>query len=92
VDLVYEYLRNNLKITGKVGVFGRSLGGIPSSHLSSKVDLAVIDRTFGSLDAIAKYRFFSRISSFLFKVGSFGWQVQSDESYLKASNCYKVIM
>ena len=34
IDLILKYLKTDLNILGKIGVYGRSLGGIPSSHLS----------------------------------------------------------
>jgi pimeloyl-ACP methyl ester carboxylesterase len=34
IDLILKYLKTDLNISGKIGVYGRSLGGIPSSHLS----------------------------------------------------------
>lgn len=49
-----DYLKTKIKITGKIGVYGRSLGGIPSSSISQKVDLAIIDRTFASLSKMAE--------------------------------------
>lgn len=92
IDIIFKHLRNEIKVTGKMGVFGRSLGGIPSSHLAERCDFAVIDRTFASLDAIARFRFGNGFASLLFKIASFGWQAQSDERYLKAAHCYKVMM
>lgn len=98
IQVIYDYLRNQLQLKGKIGVYGRSLGGIPSSHLSSKVQMAIVDRSFSSFDAMAKYRFFSKAASYFFWVGSLGWQVQSDESFLKPSSdpgsptTYKVVM
>ena len=96
-EKVYEYLVNDLKITGKIGVYGRSLGGIPSAHLQSKVHIAIVDRTFSNFDSMARSRFDSYFASLLFKIGSCGWQIQSDENLLrKASNnkptTYKVVM
>ena len=37
VVAVYKYLRNELGLKGKIGIYGRSLGGIPSTFLSNKV-------------------------------------------------------
>ena len=34
---VYRYLRKELGLRGKIGIYGRSLGGIPSTFLSNKV-------------------------------------------------------
>ena len=53
VDSVLSYIRNTLKLRGKIGIYGRSLGGIPSSYLANKVDMAIIDRSFCNLAAMA---------------------------------------
>ena len=49
VNSVIEYLRKDLGLTGKIGVYGRSLGGIPSTYLANKCDMIIIDRSFSSL-------------------------------------------
>jgi uncharacterized protein len=59
--------------TGKIGVYGRSLGGIPSSHLSSKVDMTIVDRSFNNFVDMARFKYFGRVAAFLFNVGSCGW-------------------
>lgn len=74
-DAVYNYVVNVLKVTGKIGVYGRSLGGIPSSQLANTVDLAIIDRTFTSLSAMARFKFYGKVASIIFSFVSFGWQV-----------------
>lgn len=75
VDVIFKYVKNELKVKGKIGVYGRSLGGIPASHLSSQVDVAIIDRTFCDLEQMAISRFQSKLSAYCFWIGSFGWQV-----------------
>jgi len=35
-EKVLEYMLNELKLKGKIGVYGRSLGGIASTHLANK--------------------------------------------------------
>ena len=37
IEEVYKFLREKLKLRGKIGIYGRSLGGIPSSFLSNQV-------------------------------------------------------
>jgi fermentation-respiration switch protein FrsA (DUF1100 family) len=70
---VYRYMRDRLKITGKIGIYGRSLGGIPSSFLSNKVDMAIIDRSFCNLAAMATWKYRGKFADYLFKIGSCGW-------------------
>jgi predicted alpha/beta-fold hydrolase len=78
--------------TGKIGVYGRSLGGIPSSHLASKVDMAIVDRSFCNFVDMARFKYFGRVASWFFNVGSCGWQVQSDYSISNNQSGYKVIL
>ncbi len=70
---VYRYMREHLKLKGKIGIYGRSLGGIPSSFLSNKVDMAIIDRSFCNLAAMAKWKYRGKFADYLFKIGSCGW-------------------
>lgn len=37
VETIYTYMRDTLKLRGKIGIFGRSLGGIPAAFLSDRV-------------------------------------------------------
>ena len=75
---IYKYLRERLGMKGKIGIYGRSLGGIPSSFLSNKVDMAIIDRSFCNLSAMARWKYHGTFADYLFKIGSCGWQAQSD--------------
>ena len=69
-----EYLRKDLGLTGKIGVYGRSLGGIPSTYLANKCDMIIIDRSFSSLQQMAAYYMnLGPAAGFLFRVGSCGW-------------------
>ena len=55
-EQILDFLINELKIRGKIGVYGRSLGGIPSTHLAQKypdvIKLLIVDRTFARTDLI----------------------------------------
>jgi len=64
-----------MELKGKIGVYGRSLGGIPSSFLSSKVEMTIVDRSFSSLESMAITKFFGKIASKLFLIVSCGWRV-----------------
>lgn len=70
---VYKFLITKIGVTGKVGVYGRSLGGIPTCHISPLVDMIIVDRSFSNLRDMAVARFGGRLADFLFKVGSLGW-------------------
>ena len=75
---VYRYMREKMNLKGKIGVYGRSLGGIPSSFLCKHVDMAIIDRSFSNFSDIAYWNFHGKFADNLFKVVSFGWQAQND--------------
>lgn len=53
-ERVLDFVINKLKIRGKVGVYGRSLGGIASTHLANTfpniVNVLIVDRTFSEID------------------------------------------
>jgi alpha/beta superfamily hydrolase len=78
VDTVCDYVVKRLGFVGKLGVYGRSLGGIPSSHLANKVQMAIIDRSFGNFKDMAKHKYFGIAAWWIFKVGSCGWQIEND--------------
>ena len=71
-------MRNDLGLKGKIGVYGRSLGGIPATYISPKVDMAIIDRSFCNIGAMAYWKYRGSFADWLFKVFSCGWQVQND--------------
>jgi hypothetical protein len=67
-----------LGLTGKIGVYGRSLGGVVVSHLVDKVDFIFADRTFSNFDVLSNRKFFSSISRYLFKLSSGGWVINNE--------------
>ncbi|CDW84644.1 UNKNOWN [Stylonychia lemnae] len=95
-EQILNYLKNQMGITGKFGVYGRSLGGIPTSYLQSQVDFIYADRTLSNFDLVAERKFYSVLAKFLFKVGSWGWTMHSEKNFLQKSNqakkCYKVLL
>jgi len=57
-ERVLAFVVNDLKITGKIGVYGRSIGGITACHLASKyndlVEVLICDRTLSELKGVAE--------------------------------------
>jgi pimeloyl-ACP methyl ester carboxylesterase len=53
-ERVLDFMVNKLKLRGKIGVYGRSLGGIASTHLAytypKLIYALIVDRTFGDLN------------------------------------------
>ena len=83
IECVYEYLVTKIGVRGKIGIYGRSLGGIPTSYLSSKADMAIVDRSFCNFTDMANWKYGGGFADFLFKVGSCGWQIQNDYNFVK---------
>jgi len=49
-------------LKGKIGVYGRSLGGIVTTHLADKVDMIIADRTLSNFKILANRKFFSNMA------------------------------
>ena len=68
---VMDFVKNKLKIRGKIGVYGRSIGGIASTHLAAKfpdlVEAIIIDRTFNELTDLSVRRLSGRCIKPIFK-------------------------
>lgn len=93
-EKVLDFVLNRLKIKGKIGVYGRSLGGIASTHLSNKypniIKAMIADRTFCELDQLAERRVAGRCTKFLFKFISFNWRALNDRNFIEAK-CFKIL-
>ena len=79
---------------GKIGVYGRSLGGIPSTHLASKytniIELLIVDRTFAQTELIAEHKLEGSLGmKFFHDLFSFKWETNNDLKYL-AVPCKKI--
>lgn len=52
---------NRIKVRGKIGVYGRSIGGIAACHLSRKfpeiISVFIGDRTMGNFETIVDQKF-----------------------------------
>ena len=70
VEYVMAYLVNKIKVKGKIGVYGRSIGGITACHLAQKyqdlVQTLIIDRSFYELSAVPANRMKGMWSNILF--------------------------
>lgn len=91
-----QFLVNRLKVKGKIGVYGRSIGGIAASHLVEKfpdlVKVFVGDRTMGNFDEEVLNRYSrSGLILRLYRLLSSYWYIDNAESLLKNSDCYKIL-
>ena len=73
-----KYCLNELGLTGKMGVYGRSLGGLATTHLAQFVDMVIVDRSFSNLYEVAYYKFYGFLAVLLFKLGSCCWDSNND--------------
>lgn len=77
-EAVLRYCRNDLGLKGKMGVYGRSLGGLATTHLSQFVDMVIVDRSFSNLYEVAYHKFYGLMAVLLFKLGTLGWDSNND--------------
>jgi len=96
------YLRNKIGVRGKIGVYGRSLGGIATCHLAKYVDMIIVDRSFANLHDVVEQKFFGKIAVSLVKFATGGWRATNDLDFIKierdskygcntSKNCYKLL-
>jgi hypothetical protein len=96
-DQILRYIRGTLGLTGKIGVYGRSLGGVVTTHLIDQVDFVFADRTFSNFEVLSNRKFFSNIAKYLFKLSSGGWVINNDLNVLHKTRpskppCYRVLL
>jgi len=61
-------------VEGKIGVYGRSLGGIATCHLAQQVDMVIVDRSFSNLNEVAERKFHGQSAKAIFKLATGGWR------------------
>ena len=91
-----QFLVNRIQVRGKIGVYGRSIGGIAASHLVSKfpniVKCFVGDRTMGIFDHVVLNRFTqNRGVLALYRMMSSYWYIDNSKPLLKNDDCYKIL-
>ena len=93
-EQILRYMRNDMGLTGKMGVYGRSLGGVVTSHLADQVDFIFADRTFSNFEILADRKFYSGLARYLFLMSSGGWHIDNDLAFFHkgVGRCHKVMM
>lgn len=81
-EAVFKYCRNVLGLRGKIGVYGRSMGGVGASHLTEFADMVIIDRTFSNLYDFAGFRYYGEIARLIFKISTCGWRTRNDIDFI----------
>ena len=96
VERVLQFLVNRLQVRGKIGVYGRSIGGICAAHLVQKfpkiIKAFIGDRTMGSIDNVALRRFkggktffpYYRLFTCIFKLNN------GSRQFIENTSCYKI--
>lgn len=83
-----------MKLRGKIGVYGRSIGGIASCHLASKfpdiIEALIVDRTFNELDQLSMRRLYGRCTKSIFSFVSYDWKALNDVNVIQA-DCFKIL-
>ena len=94
-ERVLAFVVNNAKVKGKVGVYGRSIGGIAACHLAAKypdlIQTLIIDRSFDELQSVPEGKLKGKCTSVIFKGISCSLKIYNPGNYLAAKNCYKII-
>ena len=77
-EQVLTFCKREMGLRGKIGVYGRSLGGIATTHLAEFVDMVIVDRSFSDLYKVAFHKFHGVLATTLFKLGTLGWDSHND--------------
>lgn len=93
-EKVVEFLINKIQVKGPIGVYGRSIGGIASTHLANKfpqyVKSLIVDRTFNELDILSQRRMTGRCTAAVFRLISYNWKALNDQNF-KDAKCFKIL-
>ena len=93
-EKVLDFLINKLKVRGQIGVYGRSIGGIASTHLANQfpdiVKSLIVDRTFNELDVLSQRRVSGGCTGAVFSMISYSWKALNDINFSNAP-CYKIL-
>ena len=83
-EALYRYLRDEMKIRGKIGVYGRSMGGMVACHMActSHIDLLIADRTFANFDYLASQKFLGSFVVYMMRMFSFNWFAHNDIAFV----------
>ena len=94
-EYLLAFLVNKLKLKGKIGVYGRSIGGLTACHLANKynnlIKLLLVDRSFYELSTVPENKVKGRHTARLFDILSWGWRTRNHSNFVTTTNCYKII-
>lgn len=88
-----HFILEELEMSGKIGIYGRSLGGVVATHLSATypdiIQLLIADRTFGNLRDLSTRKFPGEGTKMLYDLVTLKWETDSDKNFIKAK-CFKI--
>ena len=94
-EYVMAFLVNQLKLKGKIGVYGRSIGGLTACHLANKyaslVKCLIVDRSFYELSTVPENKIKGKHTARLFDLLSWSWRTRNHSNFVTTGNCYKII-
>ena len=94
-EYVMAYLVNKLRVRGKIGVYGRSIGGLTACHLANKyndlVQALVVDRSFYELQSVPAGKIKGDKTARLFDFLSWKWRTLNHSNFAATTNCYKIV-
>jgi hypothetical protein len=89
-------LINRIKVRGKIGSYGRSIGGIAATHLCRKfpnlISVFIGDRTMGNFEKIVKQKFqTNRFVLMYYRLWGNYIEVDNAQGVINAKKCYKIL-
>ena len=95
-EYVMAFLVNKLRVKGKIGVYGRSIGGLTACHLANKysnlVKSLIVDRSFYELSSVVEGKIKGDCTSKLHDLLTWKWRTLNHTNYVVTKNCYKIII
>ena len=93
-ESILKFLIEDLGLKGKIGCYGRSLGGTMATHIANHypqyIKFLFVDRSLGNLEIMAQRIVNGKCNLRLFDCFSQGWSVISDKNYFEAK-CFKMV-
>ena len=94
-EYVLAYLVNRLKVKGKIGVYGRSIGGLTACHLANKynnlVKSLIVDRSFYELYGVPVGKIKGNYTRRIVDLLTWKWRTKNHSNFVATDNCYKII-
>ena len=82
IEQVFHFLIHRIGVTGKIGVYGRSIGCASACHIKDHCTMLIADRGFSDLWTLAETKFYGSFAKHFLRSVSFGWQINNDFKYL----------